>query len=59
MRTQDIWNVCLQTYRNNRICSKVACFLRKAQTSPVKNWKILRFENAKFSEYYYYMNPNI
>ena len=20
IRTQDIWNVCLQTYRNNRIC---------------------------------------
>ena len=59
MRTRDIWNVCLQTYRNNRICSKVAYFLRKAQTSPVKNWKILRIENAKFSEYYYYMNPNI
>ena len=25
--TRDIWNVCLQTYKNNRICQKVAYVL--------------------------------
>ena len=46
--TRDIWNVCLQTYRNNRICYKVAYFLRKIQNTRVNNSKILRIKDAKF-----------
>ena len=55
--TWDIWNVYLQTYRNNRICKIVAYLLRKIQISRVNNSKILRFE--KFSGYCFYMQPSI
>ena len=37
----DKQNVCLQTYRDNRICWKIDFFLRKMQTSPVDNLKTL------------------
>ena len=50
-RTWDLWKVCLQTFRNNRICYKFACFLRNLQTSRVNNSKILRIKNANFSGY--------
>ena len=59
MRTRDIWNVCLDSCRNNRIYYKVAYFLRKTQTSRASNSRILRIRNAKFSGYCFYMNPNI
>ena len=59
MRTGDIWDVCLETYRNNRICEKVGYLLRKMQTSRVSNSRILRIENAKCSGYYFDINPNI
>ena len=48
MRTRDIWNVCLQVYRNIRIGQKVAYVLRKIQTSRVGNLRIFRINNAKF-----------
>ena len=35
---------------------KVACFLRKIQTLPVNNWRILRIKNAKFSGYFSSLN---
>ena len=38
---------------------KVAYFLRKIQTLRVDNSRILRSKNAKFSGYYFYLNPNI
>ena len=57
--TRDIWNVCLQTCRNNRMFWKVAYFLRKIQNLWVNNWRILRIENAKFSGYCFNMNSNI
>ena len=57
--TQDIWNVCLQTYRNNRTYQKLAYFLRNIRTSLVNNSRILRIKNAKCSGYYIYMSPNI
>ena len=59
MRTWDIWKVCLQTFGNNRICSKLAYFLRNFQTSPANNSRILRIKIAKFSEYCFYTNTNI
>ena len=52
-------NVCLQTYRNNRICKKVAYFLRKIQTLRVNNSIIPRTKNTKFSEYYFYLTMNL
>ena len=58
MRTLDLRNVCLQTYRNNRMRQKVAYFLRKIHTLPVNNSGILRIQNAKFSEYHFYMNAD-
>ena len=58
IRTRDIWNVCLQTYKNNRICWKLAYFLRKIQTWRVNNSRILRIRNAKCSGYCFHMNPN-
>ena len=51
LRTWDMWKVCLQTFRNNRTCWKLAYFLRNLQTS--------RDKNAKFSGYCFYMNTNI
>ena len=59
MRTLDLWNVCLQTFRNNRICQKLAYFLRNLQTLPINNSRILRITNAKFAEYCFYMSTNI
>ena len=51
--TRDISNVCLQTYRNNRIYYKVAYKIQtsKIQTSLVNNSIILRIKNAKFLGY--------
>ena len=59
MRTWDMWKVCLQTFRNNRICWKLAYFLRNLQTSRANNSRILGTKNAKFSGYCFYMNTNI
>ena len=59
MHTRDIWNICLQTYINNRICWKVAHFLRKIQTSRVNNSRIFKIENGKFSGYCFYTSPSI
>ena len=53
-----MWNVCLQTFRNNRIPYKLAYFLRNLQTSQTFNLKILRTKNVKFSGYWFYMNTN-
>ena len=52
-------NVCLQTYRNNRMSWKLAYFLRKIQTSRINNSRILRIKNKKLSGYCFYLNPNI
>ena len=41
------------------ICSKIAYFLKKIQTSREHNSRILKAKNAKFSGYCFYMNPNI
>ena len=56
MRTLDLRNVCLQTYRDNWIRQKVAYFLRKMQSLGVNNSRILRIQNGKFSGYHFYMN---
>ena len=55
-KDRDIWNVCLQKYRNNRINEKVAKFLRKEQTSQVNNSKTLWIKNVG---YCFYKKPNI
>ena len=57
--SSDMQNICLQTYRNNRIRCKVAYLLRKIQTLRVNNSRILGIENAKLSGYCFYMNTNI
>ena len=58
MHTEDMWKVCLQTFRNNRICLKIAYFLRNLQTSRGNNSRILRIKNAKFLRYCFYINKN-
>ena len=59
IHTRGIWNVCSQTYRNNRISKKLACFLRNIQTSRVNNSRIFRFKNAEFSRNCFHMEPSI
>ena len=59
MRTWDMWKVCLQTFRNNTVCQKLAYFLRNLQTSRANNSRVLRVKNAKFSRCCFYMNTNI
>ena len=59
MSTWGMWKVCLQTLRNNRICWKLAYFLRNLRTLRINNSKILRVKNAKFSGYCFYINTNI
>ena len=59
MRTWVLWKVCLQTFRNNRICQKLPYFLKNLQTSRSNNSRILGTKNAKFSGYCFYMNTNI
>ena len=57
--TWDMWKVCLQTLRNNRICQKLAYFLKNLQTSGANISRILRIKIAKFSGYSFYMNTSI
>ena len=59
MRTWDMWKVCLQTFRNNRVRYKLAYFLKILQTSRGNNSRILRIQNAKFSGYWFSMNTSI
>ena len=59
MRTWHMWKVCLQAFRNNRICQKLAYFLRNLQTWRVTNSRILRIKNAKFSGNCFYLITNI
>ena len=59
IRRWDMWKVCLQTLRNNRICWKLAYFLRNIQTSRANNSTILRIKNTKFSGYCFYISTNI
>ena len=47
IRTRDMWKVCLQTFRKNRICWKLAYFLRTLRTSRANNSRILRIKNMK------------
>ena len=46
MRTWDMWNVCLQTIRNNGICLKL-----NLQTLCIKKSRFLRIQNARLSGY--------
>ena len=59
MCTWDMRKVCIKTFRNNRICYKLAYFLRKMPTSQVNNSRTLRIKNAKFLGYCFDMNTNI
>ena len=59
MRTWDMWKVCLQTFWNNRMCYKLAHFLRNLQNSQADNSRILRIKNTKLSGYCFYMNTYI
>ena len=58
-RTWDMWKICLQTFRNNRIYQKIVYFLRTLQNLRVNNSRILRIKNVKFSGSSFYMNTNI
>ena len=57
--TWDMWKVFLRTFRNNRIWFKLHYFLWNLQNLRANNSRILRFENEKFSVYWFYMNTNI
>ena len=59
MGSWDIWKLCLQTLRNNRIRWKLSYFFRNLQTARAKNSIILKFKEAKFSGYCFHMNTNI
>ena len=59
MRMRDVWKVCLQTFRNNKICEKLAYFFKKLQTSLANNSIIPGIKNAKFSGYCFYISTNI
>ena len=49
----DMWNVCLKTQRNNRICWKVAYFfLRKMQILWVKKLRTLRIIKIIWAQLY-------
>ena len=52
-------NVCLKTYRNNRIRQKVAFFFKEMHTSQENNSRDLRIKNANFSGYYFCTSVNI
>ena len=58
MRTWVMWKVCLQTWRNNKICWKLAYFFKNLQISRTNNSRILKIKNAKFSGYCFYLNTN-
>ena len=44
-----LWNVCLLTYRNNRISLKMVYFSRKISISRGNNCRISSINNSKFS----------
>ena len=56
---QSLWNVYLETFRDNIIRWKVSYFLRKIQTLWVNNSITLWIKNANFSGYYFYENTKI
>ena len=51
--------VCLQTFRNNRKCYKLACFLIDLQTSGASNSRILWIKKTTFSGHCFCLNTNI
>ena len=56
----DMWKACLQTFRINIVCLKLAYHLRHLRTSRANNSRIiLRITNAKFSGYFFCTNINI
>ena len=59
MCTWYMWIACLQTFRSNRICWKLAYFLRNLQTSRTNNLRILMIKHAKFSGFCFYRKANI
>ena len=60
MRTWDMWKVCLQTFKTDRIRWNLAYFLlRNLQTSRANNSRIFRINKAKISGYCFYMNTGI
>ena len=48
MRTWDMWNVCLQILRNNRIRWKLAYFLRNLRASLENDSRIFTIKKTKF-----------
>ena len=54
----SLQNICLQTYRNNRIGKKLTYFLRKMQIVRVNNSIIFRIRKTKFSGNYFYIKKN-
>ena len=59
MRGWHMWNVYLQTFRNNRICEKWAYFLGNLQISRVTNSGILTIKDVKMSGCYIHINKNV
>ena len=50
---------CLQTFRNNRICLKLAYFLRNLQITRANELRFLGNKKAKLLGYRFCMNTNI
>ena len=55
LRSRDMWKVCLETFRNNRIRNRI----RNLQNSPANNPRILMTKNANVLGYCFYMSANI
>ena len=49
----------MQNIRNNRICEKLAYFLRNLQTLQANNLRVLGNKKAKLSGYFFGMNTNL
>ena len=52
-------NVCLQTYRNNRMRQKVVYFFKKMHPSRVNNSRVLRIKNYYITVLFLYEHTNI
>ena len=59
MRTRNMWKVCLQTFRNNRICKKLAYYLRnlKLHRQLTREFLVLRMRN--FQAFVFYEHEHI
>ena len=58
VHTWNMWNACIQTFRNKIICQKLAYFLRNLLTLDVNASIIIRLKIAKFLGHCFHTNIN-